>query len=205
VVDIFAAAGLEKPDISILSDGFLAEIRAMPEKNLALELLRKLLNDEISAARRKSVVQSRRFSEKLEEAIKRYHNRALETAQVIEALIDLAREMRAATSRGEALGLSDDEVAFYDALGSNDSAVQVLGDDQLRVIAREVADIVRGNVTIDWTIRENARANLRRLVRRVLRRHGYPPDQQESATQLVIEQAELFAREETTTTPLYRG
>ena len=197
VVDIFAAAGLEKPDISILSDGFLAEIRDMPQRNLALEVLRKLLNGEISAAKRTSVVQSRRFSEKLEAALTRYHNRALETAQVIEALIELARDMRAAHGRGEELGLSEDELAFYDALGSNASAVEVLGDAQLRGIAREVADTVRNNTTIDWTVREHARANLRRLVRRVLRRHGYPPDQQEAATQLVIEQAELFAREET--------
>ncbi len=197
VVDIFAAAGLEKPDISILSDAFLAEIWEMPQRNLALELLRKLLNDEISATRRTSVVQSRRFSEKLEESINRYHNRAVETAQIIEALIDLAREMREANTRGERLGLSDDEVAFYDALGVNDSAVDVLGDDQLRLIAREVADTVRNNVSIDWTVRENARANLRRLVRRVLRRHGYPPDQQEAATLLVIEQAELLARDGT--------
>ncbi|MDP9355453.1 MAG: type I restriction endonuclease subunit R [Chloroflexota bacterium] len=205
VVDIFAAAGLEKPDISILSDAFLAEIRELPQRNLALELLRKLLNDEISATQRTSVVQSRRFSEKLEESINRYHNRALETAEIIEALIELAREMREANARGERLGLSDDEVAFYDALGANDSAVQVLGDDQLRIIAREVADTVRNNVTIDWTVRENARANLRRLVRRVLRRHGYPPDQQEAATLLVVEQAELLAREETEVVPLYRS
>lgn len=205
VVDIFAAAGLEKPDISILSDTFLAEIRDMPQKNLALELLKKLLNDEIGAAKRTSVVQARRFSEKLEESINRYHNRALETAQIIEALIDLAREVREASARGEQLGLSDDEVAFYDALGANDSAVQVLGDDQLRVIAREVADLVRNNTRIDWQYREQARADLRRLVKRVLRRHGYPPDQQEAATLLVIEQAELFAKEETTVTPAYRG
>ncbi len=205
VVDIFAAAGLEKPDISILSDGFLGEIRDMPQKNLALELLRKLLNDEISATRRTSVVQSRRFSAKLTESINRYHNRALETAQIIEALIDLAREMREANARGEQLGLSTDELAFYDALGVNDSAVEVLGDAQLRLIAGEVAATVRNNVAIDWTVRENARANLRRLVRRVLRRHGYPPDQQEAATRLIIEQAELLAREETEVTPMYRG
>ncbi len=205
VVDIFAAAGLDKPDISILSDAFLADIRDLPQKNLALELLKKLLNDEIGATRKTSVVQSRRFSEKLTESITRYHNRALETAQIIEALIDLAREMREANSRGERLGLSVDEVAFYDALGANDSAVQVLGDDQLRVIAREVADLVRKNTRIDWQYREQARADLRRLVRRVLRRYGYPPDQQEAATLLVIEQAEVFAKEETTVTPRYRG
>ena len=195
VVDIFGAAGLEKPDISILSDGFLAEIRDMPQRNLALELLKKLLNDEISAQRKTSVVQARRFSEKLEESINRYHNRALETAQIIEALIELAQEMNDAAKRGERLGLSTDEVAFYDALSANQSAVDVLGDDQLRLIATEVAATVRNNATIDWTVRETARANLRRLVRRVLRRHGYPPDKQDVATDLVIEQAELLGAE----------
>jgi type I restriction enzyme R subunit len=205
VVDIFAAAGLDKPDISIISDAFLAELRNMPERNLALELLKKLLNDEIKASKRTSVVQSHRFSEKLEESINRYHNRALETAQVIEALIDLAREMREAVGRGEELGLTDDELAFYDALGENASAIEVLGDSQLRVIAREVADTVRNNATIDWTIRETARANLRRYVRRVLRRHGYPPDQADAAIQLVIEQAEEWARETADPAPILRG
>ena len=192
VVDLFAAAGLPKPDIAILSDAFLAEIRDMPHRNLALELLRKLINDEITNQKRSSVVQARRFSERLEESIRRYHNRALEMAEIIDALIELAQEMNAASRRGEDLGLSADEVAFYDALGANDSAVAVLGDDQLRAIAREVAETVRNNRSVDWTIRESARAHLRRLVRRVLRRHGYPPDKQDAATDLVIEQAELF-------------
>ncbi|MEA2528163.1 MAG: type restriction enzyme subunit, partial [Thermomicrobiales bacterium] len=208
VVDIFAAAGLEKPDISglgILSDEFLAEIRDMPQRNLALELLRKLLNDEIGATRKTGVVVARRFSEKLEESLNRYHNRALETAEIIEAMIELARELREANARGERLGLNDDELAFYDALGVNDSAVKVLGDDQLKAIAREVATTVQNNVSIDWTQREQAKANLRRLVRRVLRKHGYPPDQQEGATLLVIEQAEEFAKAETATGPMYRG
>jgi len=205
VIDIFAAAGLEKPNIAVISDTFLAEIKNLPEKNLALELLRKLLNDEIKASKKTSVVQSRRFSERLDDSIKSYRNRALETAQVIEALIDLARDMRDATSRGDELGLNDDELAFYDALSLSDSAVDVLGDDQLRVIAREVADTVRSNATIDWTIRETARANLRRYVRRVLKRHGYPPDQQENATILVIEQAEEWARETADPAPVRRG
>ncbi|MDQ3656184.1 MAG: DUF3387 domain-containing protein, partial [Chloroflexota bacterium] len=193
VVDVFAAAGLNKPDISVISDSFLAEVREMPQRNLALELLKKLLNDEITASKRTSVVQSRKFSEKLEESINRYHNRALETAQIIEALIDLAREMRDASERGEKLGLIQDEVAFYDALGANDSAVKVMADDQLKIIAQEVATTVRNNTSIDWTERQQARANLRRMVRRVLRRYGYPPDQQEAATVLIIEQAELLA------------
>lgn len=197
VVDIFTAAGLDKPNISILSDAFLAEIKGMPQQNLAAELLRKLLNDEIGAAKKTSVVQARRFSEKLQESLARYHNRAIETAEIIEAMIELAREMRAAKAHGEALGLSDDEAAFYDALADNASASEVLGDEQLRTVAREVAETVRNNTTIDWQFREQSRAKLRSLVKRVLRRHGYPPDQQEVAIRLVIEQAELFAQEET--------
>ncbi|MDQ3541054.1 MAG: DUF3387 domain-containing protein, partial [Chloroflexota bacterium] len=176
-----------------ISDSFLAEVRDMPQRNLALELLKKLLNDEITASKRTSVVQSKRFSEKLDESIMRYHNRALETAQVIEALIELAQEMRDASSRGDRLGLSDDEVAFYDALGANASAVEVMKDDQLKVIAQDVATTVRNNTTIDWRDRQQARANLRRLVRRTLRRYGYPPDQQETATLLIITQVESFA------------
>ena len=197
VVDIFAAAGLDKPDISVISDQFLADVKDMPQLNLAIELLKKLLNDEITATRKTSVVQSRRFSEKLEESLKRYHNRALETAQIIEAMIELAKEMQEASSRHERLGLTIDEVAFYDALGENDSAAAVMADDQLMTIAREVAQTVRNNTSIDWTQRQQAKANLRRLVRRVLRRHGYPPDQQESATLLILEQAEALAAEAT--------
>ena len=168
VVDVFAAAGLAKPDLSILSDEFLAEVRRLPQRNLAVELLRKLLKGELAARRRKNVVQARSFAEMLERTIRRYRNRAVEAAQVIEELIGLAREMRAANARGEALGLSEDELAFYDALGVNDSAVRVLGDETLRGIARELVETVRGNVTIDWMLRENVRAHLRRLVRRVL-------------------------------------
>ena len=195
VVDIFAAAGLQKPDISILSEEFLAEIRGMPQRNLAVELLRKLLSGEIRTRRRKNVVQSRSFAEMLEEAIRRYQNRAIEAAQVIEELIALAKRMREADARGDALGLSEDEVAFYDALETNDSAVKVLGDATLRTIARELVKTVRSNVTIDWTIRENVRANLRVMVKRVLRKYGYPPDRQEKATQTVLEQAEALCPE----------
>ena len=189
VIDIFAAAGLEKPDISILSEEFLAEVRGMPQRNLAVELLQKLLKGELAVRRRKNVVQARSFAEMLQQTLRRYQNRAVEAAQVIEELIQLARELREANARGEELGLSEDELAFYDALGINDSAVQVLGDDTLRDIARELVETVRGNVTIDWTLRENVRANLRRLVKRILRKHGYPPDKQEKATRTVIEQA----------------
>ena len=193
VIDIFAAAGLEKPDISILSDQFLAEVRGMPQRNLAVELLQKLLKGELATRRRKNVVQARSFAEMLEQTLRRYQNRAIEAAQVIEELITLAREMREAAARGEKLGLSEDELAFYDALETNDSAVQVLGDETLRDIARELVETVRGNVTIDWTLRENVRANLRRLVRRILRKHGYPPDKQEKATRTVLEQAEALS------------
>ena len=193
VIDIFAAAGLEKPDISILSDQFLAEVRGMPQRNLAVELLQKLLKGELATRRRKNVVQARSFAEMLEQTLRRYQNRTVEAAQVIEELIQLARELREANARGEKLGLSEDELAFYDALETNDSAVQVLGDDTLRDIARELVDTVRGNVTIDWTLRENVRANLRRLVRRILRKHGYPPDKQEKATRTVLEQAEALS------------
>ena len=193
VVDIFAAAGLDKPDISILSDEFLAEVRDMPYRNLAVELLQKLLKGELSTRRRTNVVQARSFSEMLERSLRRYQNRAIEAAQVIEELIELAREMREAAARGEQLGLSDDELAFYDALGTNDSAVSVLGDETLRDIARELVETVRTNVTIDWTLRESVRARLRVLVRRTLNRHGYPPDKQEQATLTVIEQAEVLS------------
>ena len=193
VMDIFAAAGLDKPDISVLSDEFLAEVRGMPHRNLAVELLQKLLKGEVSARRRKNVVQARSFAEMLEQTLRRYQNRAIEAAQVIEELIQLAKEMREANARGEKLGLSEYELAFYDALETNDSAVQVMGDETLRAIARELVETVRKNVTIDWTLRENVRANLRRLVRRILRRHGYPPDKQEKATMTVLEQAEVLS------------
>ncbi|MFZ5625062.1 MAG: type I restriction endonuclease subunit R [Gemmatimonadota bacterium] len=193
VVDIFAAAGLQKPDISILSDEFLSEVRGMPQRNLAVELLQKLLKGELATRRRKNVVQARSFAEMLELTLRRYQNRAIEAAQVIEELIALARDMREATARGEALGLSEDELAFYDALETNDSAVRVLGDETLRAIARELVETVRDNVTIDWTVRENVRAQLRVLIKRILRKHGYPPDKQEKATQTVLEQAELLS------------
>ena len=193
VIDIFAAAGLSKPDISILSDEFLAELRGMPQRNLAVELLQKLLKGELANRRRKNVVQARSFAEMLEQTIRRYQNRAIEAAQVIEELIQLAKSMREANARGEAMGLSEDELAFYDALETNDSAVKVLGDDTLRDIARELVEKVRTNVTIDWTLRENVRAQLRVLVKRILRKHGYPPDKQEKATQTVLEQAALLS------------
>ena len=192
-MDVFSAAGLEKPDISVLSDEFLAEVQDMPHRNLAVELLQKLLKGEVAKCQRKNVVQARSFAEMLEETLRRYQNRAIEAVQVIEELIKLAKDMREASARGERLGLSEDELAFYDALETNNSAVQVLGDETLRDIARQLVETVRNNLTIDWTLRENVRANLRRLVRRILRKHGYPPDKQEKATQTVLEQAEALS------------
>ena len=190
VTDIFAAAGLEKPNISVLSDEFLAEVKGMEQPNLAVELLQKLLKGELTTRRRKNVVQARSFAEMLEQTLRRYQNRAIEAAQVIEELIGIAKKMREANARGEKLGLTEDELAFYDALETNDSAVKILGDETLCKIARELVETVRNNVTIDWTLQENVRANLRRLVKRTLRRYRYPPDKQEQATRTVLEQAE---------------
>lgn len=164
VVDIFAAAGLKKPDISILSDESLDEVRGMPQRNLAVELLQKLLKGEIKTRGKRNVVQARSFAELLTQAIRKYQNRAIETAQVIEEPSQLAKEIRAAGARGERLGLSEDELAFYDALETNDSAVQLPGGETLRAIARELIATVRKNVTINWTIRESVRAQLRVLV-----------------------------------------
>jgi type I restriction enzyme, R subunit len=193
VIDIFAAAGLKKPDISILSDEFLGEVRGMPQRNLAVEMLQKLLKGEIRRRGKRNVVQARSFADLLDQAVRKYQNRAIETAQVIEELIQLAKDMRTAAARGEGLGLSDDELAFYDALEANDSAVKVLGDDTLKTIARELVATVRKNVTIDWTIRDNVRAQLRVYVKRILRKYGYPPDKQEKATATVLEQAEVLS------------
>ncbi len=193
VVDIFAAAGLDKLDVSVLSEEFLAEVSGMEHRNLAVEVLRKLIEGAVASRRRKNVVQARSFAEMLEETIRRYGNRAVEAAQVTEELIELAREIREANARGEALGLSEEELAFYDALGTNDSTVSVLGDETLRDIARELLATVRANVRIDWTLRENVRANIRRLVKRILRKHNYPGARIEEATRTVIEQAEALS------------
>ncbi|MBP8299091.1 MAG: type I restriction endonuclease subunit R [Planctomycetes bacterium] len=193
VIDIFAAAGLKNPDISILSDQFLADVRGMKHKNLAVELLRKLLNDEVKVRSRQNLVQSRSFTDLLEKSVRRYQNRAIETAQVIEELIQLAKDMRAAQARGDDLGLNHDELAFYDALEVNDSAVKVLGDDTLKTIAKELVDTVKKNVSIDWTVKESVRAKLRVIVKRILRKYGYPPDKQEAATNTVLQQAEMLS------------
>jgi type I restriction enzyme R subunit len=195
VIDIFSAAGLKAPEISILSDEFLAEVKGLPQKNLAFEALKKLLNDEIKIRSRKNLVQSCLFSQMLEECIRKYQNRAIETAQILQELIDLAKQMREADKRGEDLGFTTEELAFYDALEVNDSAVKVLGDETLKTIARELVDTVHKNTSIDWTVKESVKAKLRAMVKRILRKHGYPPDKQEQATQTVLQQAELLCRD----------
>lgn len=195
VVDIFEAAGMDKPDISILSDEFLDEVRSLPHKNLALELLKKLINDEIKARSKKNIIQARSFFEMLEQAVKKYQNRAIEAAEIIQELIELAKEIRKSGERGNDLGLTDDEVAFYDALADNGSAREMIDDEKLRTIAQLLVDRVKQSVSIDWTLRENARAQIRVMVKRILRQYGYPPDLQKSATELVIEQAEVLCQE----------
>jgi type I restriction enzyme R subunit len=195
VIDIFSAAGLGRPDISILSDEFLEEVRRLPQKNLAIEALRKLLSDQIKITSRKNLVQSRLFSEMLQNSIQKYQNRSLDTAEIIAELVNMARGLRESHSRGEKLRLSEEELAFYDALEVNDSAVKILGDEALRQIALELVEAVRRNATIDWTVKESVRARMRTMVKRILRAHGYPPDKQENATLTVLAQAELIAKD----------
>lgn len=195
IVDILAAAGMKCPDISILSDEFLAEVQQMEKKNLALEALKKLVNDGIRSRSKANVVQTKAFSQRLEDAVARYHANAITTAEVLQELINLAKDIRAARQRGEESGLSDEEIAFYDALAENDSAVKMMGDDQLRLIAHELLTSLRENVTVDWTHRESARARLRVLVKRILRKYGYPPDLQDEAVQTVLQQAEALSNE----------
>ncbi|MDC6410918.1 DUF3387 domain-containing protein [Xylella fastidiosa subsp. multiplex] len=193
IVDILAASGINSPDISILSDAFLAEIQQMQRKHLALEALRKLLNDRIRSRSTANLVQTKAFSERLEGAVARYHANAITTAQVLQELIQLAKDIRAARQRGEATGLSDEEVAFYDALAENESAVQMMGDHTLRLIAHELLMRLRENVSVDWAHRDSARARMRVLVKRILRKYGYPPDLQNTAVQTVLQQAEAFS------------
>ena len=192
VIDVFTAAGLPRPDISILSDQFLAEVRGLKYKNVAAELLEKLLKDELKIRSKRNLVQSQLFSEKLKKTLNAYHNRAIATQEVIEELIKLAKEMDAASKRGVDLGLTDDEVAFYDALAANESAVKAMGDDKLKVIAAELITQVRKSVTIDWTLRESARAKIKVMVKRILNKYGYPPDLQEEAVKTFLMQAELL-------------
>ena len=193
IVDIMKAAGIETPDISILSDDFLAEVRDMDKKNLALEALRKLINGEVRSQSKRNVIQAKAFSERLESAIARYHTNALTTVQVLEELIALAKDIRAARQRGEETGLSDEEIAFYDALADNESARDLMGEPALRVIAHELMQTIKDNVTVDWMHRDSARANIRRLVKRILRKYGYPPDLQDAAVLKVLQQAEALS------------
>lgn len=193
VVDIFDAAGIDKPEVSILSDKFLLEVKDMKHKNLAFELLKKLLNNEITSRAKTNLVKSKALLEMLETAIKKYQNNLLSTAEIIQRLIEIAREVRESDRQGEKLNLTEDEVAFYNALEINDSAINVLGDETLRDIAKEIADKVKRNATIDWTIRESARAKLMVLVKRTLSKYGYPPDKQQKAIDTVLKQAELLA------------
>ncbi len=193
IIDIFDAAGIKKPDISILSDEFLEEIRGMERKNLALELLKKILNDEIKSRLKKNLIQGRKLSEMLEKAIKKYQNNILTAAQVIDELIKLAKEIHQEDNRFTGSGLSDYEIAFYDALADNDSAIDVLGDDRLRELARVLVERVKSNTSIDWTIKESVQAKLRVLVKRTLRQFGYPPDMEKLATENVLKQAEMLA------------
>lgn len=193
IVDVLAAAGITTPDISILSDEFLAEVQQLEKKNLALEALRKLLNDEIRSRSKTNVVETKRFSERLEAAIARYHTNAISTVEVLQELIELAKEVRAARNRGEDEGLSQDEIAFYDALAENQSAVEVMGNDALKVIAHELLLSLKSSASVDWSHRENARARMRVLVKRILRQYGYPPDLQDAAVQTVLRQAEALS------------
>ena len=194
IVDLFSLAGLDQPDISILSDAFLLEVQALPQRNLAVELLRRLINDEINARRRKNLVQSRSFAALLRATLDRYNQGQLAAAEIIAELIELAKEMRDAYRRGEELGLTEEELAFYDALEVNDSAVAVLGDEILREIAQTLVKRVRGNISIDWALKESARARMRVIVKRILRKYGYPPDKQKKATETVIAQARLLSQ-----------
>ena len=195
MIDVFTAAGLPKPDISILSDQFLPEVRGLKHKNVAAELLEKLLKDELKVRSKRNLVQSQVFSEKLKKTLNAYHNRAISTMQVIEELIKLAKDLDAATKRGEDTGLTDDEIASYNALASNDSVVQAMGDDKLKVIAAELITQVKKSVTIDWTLRESVGAKIKVMVKRILNKYGYPPDLQEEAVKTVLMQAELLCAE----------
>jgi type I restriction enzyme, R subunit len=192
VIDVFTAAGLPKPDIGILSEQFLAEARGLKHKNVAAELLRKLLDDELKVRSKHNLVQSQLFSDMLKKTLNSYHNRAISTMEVIEELIKLAKDLNAASKRGVNLGLTDDELAFYDALASNESATIAMGDDKLKVIAAELITKVRQSVTIDWTLRESARAKIKVMVKRILNKYGYQPDLQDEAVKTVLLQAEIL-------------
>jgi type I restriction enzyme, R subunit len=192
VVDISDAVGLEKPNTGLLDDEFLAQVKNMPERNLAVELLERLLEGEIKSRFATNVVQQKKFSDLLTNVITRYQNRSIETAQVMEELVEMARKFKEASNRGEELGLSEDEVRFYDALATNESAVRELKDETLKKIAHELTENLRQNITVDWSKRDNVRASLRLMVKRILRKYKYPPDQADAAVELVLQQAEAM-------------
>jgi type I restriction enzyme R subunit len=192
VVDIFAAVGLDKPNIGLLDDEFLAQVKNLPERNLAVELLERLLEGEIKSRFATNVVQQKKFSELLGNVVTRYQNRSIESSQVMEELVEMAKKFREASRRGEVLGLSEDEVKFYEALIENESAVRELSDEILKKIAQELTDNLRKNVTVDWAERESVRARLRLMVKRVLKKYKYPPDSAESAVEMVLEQAKAL-------------
>ena len=193
IVDILAATGIQTPDIGILSDEFLAELQQSERKNLALEALKKLLNDGLRSRSKSNVTQTKAFSKRLEDAVARYHANAITTAEVLQELIELAKEIREARARGQETGLTEDEIAFYDALAENESAVDLLGDDKLKIIAHELLVNLQANISIDWAQRNPARARLRVLVKRILRKYGYPPDMQDDAVKMVLQQAEALS------------
>jgi type I restriction enzyme R subunit len=195
VVDIFAAVGLDKPNIGLLDEAFLLQVQNLPEKNLAVDLLERLLQGEIKSRFASNVVQDRKFSDMLADVIQRYQNRSIETAQVMEELIAMAKKFREAANRGEQLGLREDEVKFYDALASNESAVRMLQDETLKKIAQELTQSLRKNITVDWSERESVRAGLRLMVKRILKKYKYPPDQEKAAVNLVLEQVEALGEE----------
>jgi len=195
IIDLFEAAGIEKPNISVLSEKFLLEVKDMKEKNLAFEALKKLLNDEIRLRMGKNIVTSKSFMEMLEKTIKKYTNRSIDAVEAIDELIRVAKKIKEDQEKGEELNLTEDEKAFYDALASNQSAVEVLGDDTLRKLALEIVNLVKSSVKVDWTVRESVQAGLKLKVKLVLKRYGYPPDEQESATDLVLAQAQVVAKD----------
>jgi type I restriction enzyme R subunit len=195
ILDVFKAAGLEQPDLSIFSDEFLAEVRGTKQKNLAVETLRRLLADEIKANSRANIVQSHKLSDRLDDTLRRYHNRAVDSVQVIEELIALAQEIRANATRAAELGLSAEEVAFYEALAENGSARELMAHDTLRTLAKLLVETIRASATIDWTRKEGLRAKMRIEVRKLLARYGYPPDLQKAAVDLIVRQAETISSE----------
>jgi type I restriction enzyme R subunit len=195
VIDIFATAGLNKPNIGILTDEFLDDVKHMEHRNLAVELLERLLKDDIKSRFATNVVQSAKFSDLLQASLTRYRNRAIETAQVIEELIAMAKSFNEAARRGDALGLTPEELAFYDALETNEASVRLLGDATLKEIARQLTDYLRMNLSVDWSVRETVRAKMRAQIKLILKRHKYPPDLEARAIELVLKQAEALSEE----------